>query len=197
MSNFESTSLVPRSKYAPAVRRQIHDSPYNPVLHKGMRNPYTGQVISCESEYLEYQREYVYHRLCDDALRRQYSFRLRSISALLVALLLAVSVLLFWYIPRVREDSYQFGRSAGYTEGYTASENAAHSSGYADKGVKPSGSGNATLPRSGVSATTTVYVSRSGHKIHLKSNCSGMLNYDAMSYADALAAGYKHCSKCF
>ena len=197
MSDNESTSLVPRSEFAPAVRRQIRDAPYNPVLHKGMRNPYTGRVITCESEYLEYQREHVYHRLCDDTVRRQYSSRLRAISALLVVLVLAVSVLLLWYIPQVREDSYQSGQTSGYAEGYTVGEGVGYSAGYADRAAKSPGAAGSAQSRPGVSASTTVYVSRSGHKIHLRSDCSGMLNYDTMTYAEALAAGYKHCSKCF
>lgn len=203
MSDKESTSLVPRSEYAPAVRRQIRDAPYNPVLHKGMRNPYTGRVITCESEYLEYQREHVYHRLCDDTVRRRYSSRLRAVCALLAVLLLAVSLLLFWYIPRATEDSYHSGLTAGFTEGYVAGGAGVsggaggHSTVREGSTAGSPGTTSPTQPRSGATAFTIVYVSRSGHKIHLRSNCSGMINYDTMTYAEALAAGYTHCSKCF
>ena len=54
-----------------------------------------------------------------------------------------------------------------------------------------------TEPDSGISLDRTVYVSRSGHKIHLYSDCSGMTYYIAMTYAEACEAGYAHCSRCF
>lgn len=54
-----------------------------------------------------------------------------------------------------------------------------------------------TEPRHGIRLNRTVYVSNSGHKIHLNSDCSGMKNYHEMTYEEACEAGYKHCSRCF
>jgi hypothetical protein len=43
----------------------------------------------------------------------------------------------------------------------------------------------------------TVYVSKSGKKIHRNKKCSGMKYYWEMSYADAVDAGYDFCEKCY
>ena len=43
----------------------------------------------------------------------------------------------------------------------------------------------------------TVYVSKSGKKIHRIKNCSGMKNYWEMSYNDAVYAGYDFCNNCY
>ena len=44
---------------------------------------------------------------------------------------------------------------------------------------------------------TTVYVSTSGHKTHLRSNCSGMKNYFTTTLGEADAQGYVRCKVCF
>ena len=54
-----------------------------------------------------------------------------------------------------------------------------------------------TKPKSGYNLTRTVYVSQSGGKIHLRSNCSGMKYYNTMTYGEACERGYTHCKKCF
>lgn len=54
-----------------------------------------------------------------------------------------------------------------------------------------------TEPDPEISLDRTVYVSRSGHKIHLHSDCSGMMYYVSMTYKEACEAGYSHCSRCF
>lgn len=54
-----------------------------------------------------------------------------------------------------------------------------------------------TEPAPEISLDRTVYVSRSGHKIHLHSDCSGMMYYVSMTYEEACEAGYEHCSRCF
>lgn len=43
----------------------------------------------------------------------------------------------------------------------------------------------------------TVYVSKSGKKIHCVSDCSGMRYYWEMSYDDAVEAGYDFCKVCY
>lgn len=42
----------------------------------------------------------------------------------------------------------------------------------------------------------TVYVSKSGKKVHSIPNCSGMKYYYEMSYSDAKNAGYDFCDNC-
>lgn len=42
----------------------------------------------------------------------------------------------------------------------------------------------------------TVYVSKSSHKVHSISYCSGMKYYYEMSYYEALLAGYDFCDNC-
>lgn len=49
----------------------------------------------------------------------------------------------------------------------------------------------------GYPGNTAVFVSNSGHKIHLHSDCSGMKYYTAMTLSEALAKGYETCDKCF
>ena len=43
----------------------------------------------------------------------------------------------------------------------------------------------------------TVYVSKSGKKIHRNKKCSGMKYYWEMSYEEAVDAGYDFCDKCY
>lgn len=62
---------------------------------------------------------------------------------------------------------------------------------------KPAKTTYKTTPKSGYSLTRTVYVSQSGGKIHLRSNCSGMKYYNTMTYGEACERGYTHCKKCF
>ena len=53
------------------------------------------------------------------------------------------------------------------------------------------------LTYNGYPASTTVYVSNSGHKIHLRNNCSGMKYYSEMSLGTAISNGYEKCKNCF
>lgn len=62
---------------------------------------------------------------------------------------------------------------------------------------KPKSAAYKTTPRAGIDLTRTVYVSKSGGKIHLRSNCSGMKYYYTMTYSEACEHGYDHCKKCF
>ena len=43
----------------------------------------------------------------------------------------------------------------------------------------------------------TVYVSKSGKKIHNNPKCSGMKYYWEMSYNEAVYAGYDFCENCY
>lgn len=43
----------------------------------------------------------------------------------------------------------------------------------------------------------TVYVSKSGGKIHRYNDCSGMKYYDVMTYSEAIDEGFDLCQKCF
>lgn len=137
-----------------------------------------------------------------------------------LALLLALIYVLVYYLPNQKNLAFQEGQTDGYTSGfdggYASGLSDGYTSGYDDgyeKGEKTKSSGNngtsylspnripaenSTIPNSSeLSSDSVVYVSKSGHKIHLKSNCSGMRSYYTMAYAEALSAGYAHCSKCF
>lgn len=141
--------------------------------------------------------------------RRSLAKQKRRWICSVLALSAALAVFALWYSP-LRADSayaagkaasYETGEDASYQNGYSAGTANGYSDGYfegfeAGQDSVPS-SGSVTVPRLGVSATTIVYVSRSGHLIHLRSDCSGMQYYTEMTYAAACAAGYGHCSKCF
>lgn len=208
-----SGPLVPRSAYTQAILKELNAVPYDPEHHNGMRNPYSRKIIACEDDYNEYVREYVYYRLCDEFLNQQYNSHLvfqanqleaqhkseiarinqehadevsrqrrrwRTVSAFLALLLVAALV---WYAPSKKSAGYKDGYSSGYSEALTDSSDFFSS--------------HSTTPKSSIDANRTVYVSRSGHKIHLKPDCSGMKYYDEMTYGIACALGYAHCSKCF
>lgn len=51
-------------------------------------------------------------------------------------------------------------------------------------------------PAYALSGSTTVYVSRTGSKYHLKRTCSNMNNSLTMTLSEAVAAGRTACSKC-
>lgn len=252
-SRFENSGpLVPRNAYTQAILKELNTVPYDPEHHNGMRNPYSRKRITCEDDYNEYVREYVYYRLCDEFLKQQYNVHLAfqtnqlkaqhkneiiqinqqcdtqlalqsgqleaqykreiarinqehdievsrqrrwwRIASVVLAAILAFTI--FWYIPEKESAKYAEGVSAGYKDGYVA--------GYADSLLEESNSftnrdasSGVTLPKPGIDIFRTVYVSRSGHKIHLNSGCSGMKYYDEMTYGEACAAGYAHCLKCF
>jgi len=73
--------LVPRNVYTQAILKELHTVPYDPAHHNGMRNPYSQKHITCQEDYEEYVREYVYYRLCDEFLRRQYEVQMNSQTA--------------------------------------------------------------------------------------------------------------------
>ena len=200
-----SGPLVPRNVYTQAILKELNAAPYNPEHHNGMRNPYSHTKITCKDDYNEYVREYVYYRLCDEAVKQQYDIQISLQSDQLKAqhqsevdslvqqhngkiinywlrsfliIILLIAVLIYAIPAR-----YQQGYVTGYADALL------------DKGI--SSSVHTTTPKPWVSVDRTVYVSRSGHKIHLDSNCSGMMYYSEMRYGVACAAGYAHCSKCF
>ena len=53
-----------------------------------------------------------------------------------------------------------------------------------------------TEPELWMDMDDAVYISNTG-KIHLTPDCSGMENYDEMTYEEACETGYSHCSRCF
>ena len=100
---------------------------------------------------------------------------------------------------------YTSGQSAGYADGKSAGYTSGYAAGAAGAAASSSGAGSSaptapsrTLPSlSGSDAAhDTVYVSRNGI-VHKHSNCSGMRYYTEMTYAEAIAAGYRKCSKCY
>jgi hypothetical protein len=122
-----------------------------------------------------------------------------------------------------KESGYAEGHDAGYAEGYdvgytkglgsigdsseltedpavptTSVQSAKQTSADSSNAASASSDNSSTDSSSaGYSDSTTVYVSKSGKKIHLKSDCSGMKNYTTMTLAEADANGYARCSRCF
>jgi hypothetical protein len=105
-------------------------------------------------------------------------------------------------------DGYAQGAQSGYAEGYAQGYDVGYSEGQgalrADQEPPegdledPASEGSAeTNADGGYSDSTTVYVSKSGKKIHLKPDCSGMKNYTTMTLGQADANGYARCSRCF
>ncbi|MBD5169355.1 MAG: hypothetical protein HDT20_04450 [Oscillibacter sp.] len=220
-----SGPLVPRNAYTQAILKELNAVPYDPEHHNGLRNPYSRKIITCEDDYNEYVREYVYYRLCDEFLNQQYNTHLvfqtdqlevqhkneiarikqehadevsrqrrrwRTVSAFLALLLI---VALVWYAPSKESAGYKGGYASGSSDGFQQGYNDGYSEALTDS--SDFFSNHPTTPKSSIDANRTVYVSRSGHKIHLKSSCSGMMYYDEMTYGIACALGYEHCSKCF
>ncbi|MCD8050070.1 MAG: hypothetical protein LUE89_00115 [Clostridiales bacterium] len=96
------------------------------------------------------------------------------------------------------EEGQTAGYTSGYEEGYSAGKTAAASSSTSSSGSSGSSSSSNTYTySSSVADSTTVYVSYSGNKIHLRSNCSGMKNYKTMTYTEAKASGADECKNCF
>lgn len=165
-------------------------------------------VVSQYSSSLSRQYDYQY--------RTEYHHRLRRVALSFLAILCAAVVLVSAYFRARNGDAYDSGYSAGQdygysvgydegqTDGYADGESDGYSDGYTD-GYQNSTDGRIatgivttpTGPYSWMDPEATVYVSRSGHKIHLSPNCSGMLYYDEMTYIAACTAGYEHCGKCF
>ncbi|MCD8050276.1 MAG: hypothetical protein LUE89_01155 [Clostridiales bacterium] len=109
------------------------------------------------------------------------------------------------------EEGYSAGTTDGYDSGYSEGQTAGHDAGYEEgysagkaavtssssSSTSSSDSGNSYTYSNSVADSTTVYVSKSGHKIHLRSNCSGMKYYTEMTYATAKSKGYEECKNCF
>ena len=67
---------------------------------------------------------------------------------------------------------------------------------FASSGAMRKNAPKSSSTSSSTQVSYTVYVSRYG-KIHKRSNCSGMKYYTAMSYSDAINAGYSKCKNCY
>lgn len=144
----------------------------------------------------------------------------RGVFAAVLALVLVV--LSVYFHPKDIADARSAGEAAGYSSGYNAGQSAGYKDGSADgyaRGVQSgydagysSGASNSGADAPSVSGSSgsrllpslsgeapksdMVYVSRNG-VIHTHSNCSGMKYYTEMTYSEAIAAGYRKCSKCY
>lgn len=64
---------VGKKLHASNMEAFLKEFPYDPYIHNGARNPYTGDVIVSEDDYKRYAHEHVYSRECDKILRTHYS----------------------------------------------------------------------------------------------------------------------------
>lgn len=60
------TPRISPDTYARAVRDKLITDPYDPMYHKGARNPYTKAIITCEADYIEYVNEFIYDWLTSE-----------------------------------------------------------------------------------------------------------------------------------
>lgn len=248
-----SAPLVSKRLHADNVKSFLLDAPYDPFVHQGMKNPYTGDVIATKEDYIRYVHEYVYCRECEDEINKRYAKELSCKESALIkyqkennqisstiqflreqnskyskqiadyeeskrrafrfallrgtCLLFLICYLLFAAIPNAKQKGYKAGEESGLASGYASGVEQGYSAGYSEgstagyKSGEEAGKRSATSKYSSVSgdlpASTEVYVSKSGGKIHVKSNCSGMAHYYTMTYGEAVTRGYAHCSKCF
>ena len=136
----------------------------------------------------------------------------RSAAGILLAVILLFGVIM--YLPDARRSSYEEGKTDGYTAGHEAGYSSGYESGNQNAILNSNTTSTITTHTFGSSAKqnnlssstrpsttsdnqfSTVYVSRNG-VIHRQSNCSGMKYYTEMGYSDAIAAGYRLCSKCY
>lgn len=65
--------LVEKDSYLREVSSFLQREPYDPEIHNGKSNPYTGGKIKSEDDYKRYVREYIYCRKCEQAVERKYS----------------------------------------------------------------------------------------------------------------------------
>lgn len=210
------------SEIEPYIDRGLYDKTLqelraqnNPALLVGCRNPYTGNVIRTEADadlYLQQQAlSTTYRTAANIAIARQaggYEGRIKVLEDRIttlekkrrrpwLALLLVVAA--FFAGSRFTQQPTRSNLSRG-TSSYVVQVTATPKTTAKPKATatpKPNTANYKTKPRSGYSLERTVYVSDSGGKIHLRSNCSGMKYYKTMTYGEACERGYDHCQKCF
>lgn len=90
----------------------------------------------------------------------------------IICLISVITVALTVIIPSIKTTSHQTAETQAVSEYLTEAE-------------------------SEIRLSRIVYISKRGHKIHLSSDCSGMIYYFEMTYEEACEAGYDHCSNCF
>ncbi len=190
---------ITKDQFLAAVNQELTVSPYVPAKHNGLRNPYTGKIVTSVADYEEYIREYTFHRLCEEGTVAAYNARitaeLRRANArheeaqsrtrlkyrLLAVFLCMALVSSFIYIgisskpaETKDNDSYNAGYSAGLSDAQSGD-----------------GSTNGAL-----SDTTVVYITRSGSKYHTK-DCSYLRGSSIpISLSEAKSEGYGPCSRC-
>lgn len=138
---------------------------------------------------------------------RAHSAKLKLRSRISVGLLILTLLIGFFAIPRKLQDTYNAGFSSGYKLGVADQDGSSedkYSQGYSDgyqaasspSGSAQSSSSKSTLPDSSLAQTDTVYVTATGSKYH-RAGCSYLKSSRAISLADAIAAGYTPCSRCW
>lgn len=139
-----------------------------------------------------------------DERSRSAKLKLRArISAGLLILTLLIG---FFAIPRKLQDTYNSGFSSGYKLGASEQDSSGtdkYGQGYSDGYQAASSSSGSAQSSSGKSSpdssqpqTYTVYVTATGSKYH-RAGCSYLKSSRAISLADAIAAGYTPCSRCW
>lgn len=147
-------------QFREALAEDLLRNPYDPVLHNGRKNPYSGSVILCEDDYIGYRSVYVVNHLQETAYQKELKHQLatlefasgkklsevqkqssrelirRTISC--IGLSIACFILfLFCFLPSYMGDAKSAAEKDGYTKGYTASQsslseryNAGYDAGY-------------------------------------------------------------------
>lgn len=177
---------VQRDEFASVLEDYRRKHPFLPE-YVGMRDPYTGTIISTAGEYDCYLREYVFHTACDEAYRKAARRKVRAAAMGICAAAFALIVfIIVFVIPQARHDSYSAGYADGVKEAGIDSGERALSPPEAPVQPQPEAKDTGTI----------VYITDSGEKYH-RSGCSYLANSShAISLADAAARGYAPCSRC-
>ncbi len=78
MHNNARRLVVGKTLHNANMQAFFQEFPYDPYVHNGARNPYTGDIIATEDDYKRYAHEHVYSRECDKVLNNYYETILKE-----------------------------------------------------------------------------------------------------------------------